>query len=116
MPTGTRPGRRLSLHVRTVAGEEMQLTIRSDRLVRELRHEVRILTKQTHAFDIVHTARGAIFGNQADYGSEEWWETSEKKLCNLRVRTGDVITLVVLAPSLDEDGDEMPYLVSSDSE
>ena len=112
MPTGTRPGRWLSLRVVTVAGEQMQLTIRSDALVRELHHEVRILTKQTHAFDIVHTARGAIFGIQTDYGSKEWWETSKKKLCNLRVRTGDVITQVVHAPSLGIDGDELPALVS----
>ena len=115
MPTGTRPGRWLSLRVVTVAAEEMQLIIRSDQLVKELHHEVRILTKQTHAFDIVHTARGAIFGIEADYGSKEWWEASKKKLCNLRVRTGDVITQVVLAPSLDIDGEEMPALLS-DSE
>ena len=112
MPAGTRPGRWLSLRVVTLAGEEMQLTIRSDQLVKELHRAVRIMTKQTHAFVIVHNERGAIFGIETDYGSKEWWETSKKKLCNLRVRTGDVITQVVHAPSLGIDGDELPALVS----
>ncbi len=51
------------------------------------------------------------------YGSDAWWEIANKKLCNLRVRTGDVITQVVLALKVDDDGDEIPALESSiDSE
>ena len=112
MPTGTRSARALTLRVVTVAGEEMQLEIRSDQLVRKLHRQVRILTNQRNAFDLVHNERGTIFGAQADYGSKAWWETANKKLCNLRVRTGDVITQVMLAPSVDSDGEEIPALVS----
>ena len=83
--------------------EEMELKIRSDQHVRELHHEVRIFTKQKNAFDIVHNERGLIFGAEEDYGSKAWWETSNKKLCNLRVRTGDVITQVVRAPRPELD-------------
>ena len=112
MPTGTRPGRLLSLRIVNMAGEEMQLSICSDKHVWELHHEVRLLTKCGCAFDLVHNERGMIFGAEAEYGSRENNQSKKKKIGNLRVRTGAVITQVVLPPPIGDDGEQMPYLMS----
>lgn len=115
MPTGTRPFRPLSLHVVNLGGEQLELRISSEKRVRHLHHAVRKLTKETGEFNIVHNKWGTIFGLVADFGSTEWRKANKRKLCNLRVRTGDTISMTVLAPRVDTDGNDMPPLCS-DSE
>ena len=56
---------------------------------------------------------GAVFGYQKDYGMLEHAILQRKKLCNLRIRSGSVINIVKKTPSVDDDGDEIPALVSS---
>ena len=59
---------------------------------------------------------GAVFGLVKDFGTLEHAILRRKTLCDLRVRNGSVITIVKAPPSLDEDGDEIPALVSSESD
>ena len=114
MPRGTRPCRLLSLRLFTLSGEVVPLVINSSNDVGKLRQTVRRLTKNEFAFDLVHEDRGWIFGNCQDYESDPntWWNTRKKKQCNLRIRIGCAIKMVLRPKSVDDDGDDIPALVT----
>ena len=113
MPAGTGPGRSLELVVVTMVGNTNVLSLSNSSTAAKLHHVVRKLTGIRGSIDLIHNKMGAVFGYQKDYGTREYDILQGKKLCNLRVRNGSVITIVKEPPSLDENGDEIPALVSS---
>jgi hypothetical protein len=96
----------------TLSGKVVPLAIDSSRDVRYLHHVVRRLTNTQLAFNLVHEDRGCIFGNYQDYGSAAWWYSQKKKLCNLRIRNGCAIAILILPIDMDDDGKEIPCLLS----
>ena len=116
MPAGTRPGRVLELIVVTMVGNQYMLYISNSSTAARLHHRVRKLTGILGSFDIIHHTMGAVFGFNKDFGTLEYAILQRKQLRNLGVRDGSVITTVTIPPDLDSDGDEIPALVSSESE
>jgi len=116
MPRGTRPSRTLLLYIRTMGGQQFELALSSSKTVRDLRRAVKKLTKEEGPFDLVHLDRPDItFGVSDQRGTEEYERDTSRKLCNLRVRTGDAIFLMRCPPTLDSDGDPIPYLLGDSS-
>ena len=99
----------------TVGGELHYLKINSSSTVAKLYHAVRKFIQSSGSFDLVHDKMEAVFGYVDDYGSREYAVIQQKKLCNLRIRNDSVVTVVEYANVLDDDGEEIPALVSSDS-
>ena len=116
MPAGTRPGQVLELTVVTMGGNQYVFYIRNTSTAARLHHRVRKLTGILGSFDIIHHTMGAVFGFDKDFGTLEYAILRRTQLRNLGVRDGSVITTVTRPPSLDSDGDEIPALVSSESE
>ena len=116
MPAGTRPGRVLELIVVTMAGNQYMLYISNSSTAARLHHRVRKLTGILGSFDLLHHTMGAVFGFNKDFGTLEYAILRRTQLRNLGVRDGSVITTVTIPPDLDSDGDEIPALVSSESE
>ena len=114
MPRGTRPGRTLGIRIVRLGGHAtFDLKINSNCNAGDLHHAVRKLTGvYDNAFDLVLPCRGAIFGLQKDYGTVEFDRMSTRKLCNLRIRNGCTIIQVINQRELDDDGHEMPVLLS----
>ena len=64
---------------------------------------------------MIHQNKGAIFGLEADYGSQEYFKRHRTKLYRLHIKSDEVIQVILHQNVLDDEGDEIPALVS-DSE
>ena len=78
-----------------------------------LRRQVRKLAGIEGSFDLLHLQMGAVFGLVKDSGTDEYNILRRKTLWSLGVQDGSVVTILKAPPSLDEDGGEIPALVSS---
>ena len=56
-----------------------------------------------HVFDIIHPERGAIFGLVKEFGTDDDKKAMRRKLCNLRLKKG--CHLLVLIPAQERDDD-----------
>ena len=109
MQSHTIPNQPLTLHIQTIAGSEHVLYIGSSNTVRDLHHAVRKLIQlRREAFDLIHFERGGIFGYEREYGSVSFAIVQKRTLCDLQLKDGDVIHVVVLTPQKDSHGETLP--------
>ena len=113
MPAGTRPGRVLELTVVTMGANQYVLCTSDSSTAARLRRQVRKLAGIRGYFDLIHHQKGAVFGLVNDFGTLEYANLQGKTLYDLGVQDGSVVTILNAPPSLDEDGNEIPALVSS---